>query len=165
MSFYRGDYNWEEILAKFGEDPNKIEAPEELIFADYEGGGYDGQADVLFYDQGKFWYVTASHCSCYGLEDSWSPEPYSVEALRGQVERATYGFFKDHKELILDACDRLESDLGQLAAAVSRNERRVNDIKARRLELAAEEAKLMDEMSKLGQQIQADKKKMKQLLD
>lgn len=165
MSFYRGEYSWKEILAQFEEDPSKIEEPEELIYANYDNGGYDGQADVLFYDQGKFWYVTASHCSCYGLEDSWSPEAYSFEALRGQVERATDGFFKDHKELILDACDRLESDLSQLAAAVSRNERRMNDIKARRLELVSEEAKLMDEMSKLGQQIEADKKKMKALLN
>lgn len=165
MSFYRGDYNWEEILREFGEDPSKIEAPEELIFANYDGGGYDGQADVLFYDQGRFWYVTAGHCSCYGLEDSWSPEPYSFEALRGQVERAEYGFFKDRKELILDACDRLEGDLSQLAAAVSRNERRLEAIQKRQIELEDEATKLHEEYAEISGQIEADKKKMKQLLN
>lgn len=164
MAFYRGDYDWEEILDAFSEDPSKIKEPEELIYADYDGGGYDGHADVLFYDQGKFWYVTASHCSCYGLEDSWSPEEYSFKALRGQVERANSGFFKDHKALILDACDRLEGDLSQLAAAVSRNKRRQREIQERLSQLDEEHTALTSEYDKLDAQITDDKKKMKNLL-
>ncbi len=68
------DYDWDEILGWFSEDPSKIPEPTEIIYAEYEGGGYDGRADVLFYDNGRFWYVTGSHCSCYGLEDQWDPE-------------------------------------------------------------------------------------------
>ena len=149
---YRGDYNWKEILSVFSEDPSKIEEPEELIFANYDGGGYDGYANVLFYDSGKFWYVTASHCSCYGLEDSWSPEEYSFKALRGQV---------DHKALILDACDRLEGDLSQLAAAVSRNKRRQTEIQLKLSQLDEEHTALTSEYDKLDAQITDDKKKMK----
>lgn len=108
-------YDWNEILGWFSEDPSKIEEPTEIIYAEYEDGGYDGQVWVLFYDNGKFWYVEGSHCSCYGLEDQWSPEEYAAETLAGQVERASYGFFKDQKGLIMAAIEKYQSPISVVA--------------------------------------------------
>lgn len=74
--------------------------PAQVIFADYEYENYSGSADVLFRDGDNFVYASGSHCSCYGLEGQWEPETYAPDELLGQVERAKYGFFKDHADLI-----------------------------------------------------------------
>ena len=124
-------YTWEEILSWFSEEG--IPEPTEIIYAEYDNGGYDGQAWVLFYDNGKFYYVGGSHCSCYDLSGQWSPEEYSVEALKGQVERANYGFFKDQKGLIMKSLEKFTSPIAQSAAEYAQVEtelaKAVNDKK------------------------------------
>jgi len=151
------EYDWEGILGWFYEDPSKIPEPTEIIYAEYDGGGYDGQAEVLFYDNGSFWYVYGSHCSCYGLEDQWSPEEYSIEALKGQIERSTYGFFKDQKDIIMNAIEKYESPLAQLAAEYAVVEQQLN--KARE-ELSKAEA-LVDTLDAQESEL---KSKLKELL-
>lgn len=57
-----------------GERLEGFPADEEILFASYEQGGYEGDSLVLFQRDGKFYYNSASHCSCYGLEGQWSPD-------------------------------------------------------------------------------------------
>lgn len=102
---------WEDILGWFSEDPSKHDGePDEIIYAFYDGDGYDGWAEVLFVDQGKFWFVTGSHCSCYGLEDQWSPEEFSEEYILGAIERKSHNLWKYEKE-IRDAMDRHKNSI------------------------------------------------------
>ena len=58
----------------------------EILAAEYEMDGYEGSASVLFRKDGKLFEVYVSHCSCYGLEGCWQPEPVVEAELR---ERAT----------------------------------------------------------------------------
>lgn len=55
---------------------------EKILLAWYGGGGYDGQAVVIFKKGSKLFHVYGSHCSCYGLEDQWRPEETSPQHLR-----------------------------------------------------------------------------------
>ncbi len=63
----------------------------EILFADYEVGRYDlfsffrqrldGNAVVVFRQDGKLFYVGASHCSCYDLEGQWEGDEVYEEQL------------------------------------------------------------------------------------
>lgn len=56
----------------------------QICFAEYnDPDGYSGYAMVIYYDvkQKKYFEVYGSHCSCYGLEDQWTPEELKFEAL------------------------------------------------------------------------------------
>ena len=53
----------------------------EIIVACYGVDGYDGYAMVVFFQDDKLYEVHGSHCSCYGLEDQWRPEPVVVREL------------------------------------------------------------------------------------
>lgn len=125
---YDGFADWADVQSQFSmNDPE----PQAVIWAEYDNDGYDGRAWVLYYDKGKFFYVEGGHCSCYGLEDQWNPEEYSVEALKGQVERATYGFFKDRKDIIMAAIEKYQSPLAELALELSSLEAKIADAGAR----------------------------------
>ena len=84
--------NWEKVddirkdFLDYGEWENgkRLEGfptDEEILFASYEQGGYDGDSIVLFKRNGKFYYNSAGHCSCYGLEGQWEPEEVIPEQL------------------------------------------------------------------------------------
>ena len=53
----------------------------DLLFASYSEGDYDGDAFVLYKQDGKLYEINGSHCSCYGLEDQWHPEETSWAAI------------------------------------------------------------------------------------
>lgn len=53
----------------------------EILFADYEEGCYEGNAVVVFRQDGKLFYVGASHCSCYDLEGQWEGDEVYEEQL------------------------------------------------------------------------------------
>lgn len=55
-------------------------ADEEIVYACYEAGGYEGSAIVVYQRDGKLYENNDSHCSCHGLEE-WRPEETSVAAL------------------------------------------------------------------------------------
>ena len=80
-----------------------------ILLASYTYEDYSGSAFVLFVRDGKLFEVNGGHCSCYGLEDQWSPEETSVEELRhrlkeGQLGADSYygGNFADQLSQILD---------------------------------------------------------------
>ncbi|MGE6347879.1 hypothetical protein ACQKIY_25605 [Bacillus mycoides] len=78
---------WEEgvtgadlIAHQFEEKEEHIRSLQ-ILLASYDVDGYDGEAFVLFLEDGKMYEVHGSHCSCYGLEDQWKPEEVTIEEL------------------------------------------------------------------------------------
>ena len=64
-----------------------------ILAAFYEYADYSGHAEGYYLDTAtrKFYRFGGSHCSCYGLEDSWEPEEVSVKDILvdlGHFERA-----------------------------------------------------------------------------
>lgn len=78
------DFSKDEIKRKLGE---AYPEPERVLYAEYGGGGYDGDAVVAYYDKGKFYTVEGGHGSCYGLEDQWAPEEYAPEVFLEVLDR------------------------------------------------------------------------------
>lgn len=78
---------------------NKADVCEAFSIADFDGivvagnykqESYEGSAAVLFVDDGKLFWVSGSHCSCFGLENQWSPEEVTIEQVRHIAARG-YG--------------------------------------------------------------------------
>lgn len=90
MAIYLNDWSVDDPLAALCSDfeitPDDL-AGKEILVASYTNEDYSGYAYVLLAgDDGKLYEVTGSHCSCYGLEDQWSPEETSTAALRYRLE-------------------------------------------------------------------------------
>ena len=51
---------------------------------------YEGYADVIYRVGDRFYWASGSHCSCYGLEDQWSPEEYSRDELVAALLRGRH---------------------------------------------------------------------------
>lgn len=62
-----------------------------ILFASYGYQNYSGEAWVLFEKGGELFEVNASHCSCYGLEGQFDPEPVVLEELKNRLEKGTFG--------------------------------------------------------------------------
>lgn len=62
-----------------------------ICFAVYSGGNYEGEAFILFDQNGKLYEVNGSHCSCYGLEDQWDPEEVVLAEMRNRLLNGTFG--------------------------------------------------------------------------
>lgn len=80
MDIFEGFADAADVFGQFNvsEDEQK---DVEFIYAFYNQECYEGSAFVLFVRKDKLYEVNGSHCSCFGLEDQWSPEETSVEAL------------------------------------------------------------------------------------
>jgi hypothetical protein len=63
----------------------------EILFAVYWSESYDGSAFVLYRKDGELYAVEGSHCSCYGLEDQWSPVKVTKESLVHEIEKGELG--------------------------------------------------------------------------
>jgi len=61
--------------------PADMAKADEVLFASYGGAMYEGDAVVLFQRDGKLYEVHGGHCSCYGLEDQWTPAEVTWPAL------------------------------------------------------------------------------------
>jgi hypothetical protein len=71
------EYPWAKEAA-----PQDFPTDEQIVFASYGGGSYDGDAMVVYERDGALYEVNGGHCSCYGLEGQWKPDETSREALR-----------------------------------------------------------------------------------
>lgn len=100
--YNKGFSSWESVIEEFhgtvyGNDLDKRKVaelypkPEIVLYAEYGGGSYDGDAVVVYFDKGKFYTVEGGHCSCYGLEDQWNPEEYDPETFLAALERKIEG--------------------------------------------------------------------------
>jgi hypothetical protein len=85
MNMYYGDFqSWHDVCREFQVE---VPEPDEVLLALYDQPAYEGYADVIYRVGDRYFWVTASHCSCYGLEGQWEPEEYSRDLLRGALER------------------------------------------------------------------------------
>lgn len=77
------NYGWDYETNTSREGNPDIGDNVEILIADYTYEDYYGSAWVLFRDtnNGKLYEVHGSHCSCYGLEDQWSPEEANIDAV------------------------------------------------------------------------------------
>ncbi len=111
MEKYLGLFeNIDNMRAEFGvKDGDLFPTDDEVIVAAYEYEDYSGDAIVLFRRDGKFYEVNGGHCSCYGLEDQWSPEETSIEAIRMRRDQWSL----DGVQAVIDAYfAALEADRG-----------------------------------------------------
>lgn len=110
------DSSWRYGEAKIENTPRNVfdefNVPEnerqdvEILLAVYECPPYEGSAFVLFKKYGKLYEVNGSHCSCYGLENQWSPEETSIEALKIRNMNVYYG--EEFQKLFVDYILELE---------------------------------------------------------
>jgi hypothetical protein len=85
---YEGSFSsWEDVCFYFDE---AISEPDQVIFAVYDQEMYEGYADVIYRVGDRFYWASGSHCSCYGLEDQWSPEEYSLDELVAALLRGRH---------------------------------------------------------------------------
>lgn len=103
MRYFGGFDNVESVRSNFssyGDDYAKIDDVElqdsEVLFASYGGGGYEGEAIVIFYRDGKMFEAHGSHCSCNGLEGQWSPEEVSIEHLEHRIANGNLEYFREN---------------------------------------------------------------------
>lgn len=59
-----------------------------MLWAEYDNGGYEGSAIVIYRQGDKVFEVSGGHCSCYGLEDQWAPEEYDIPTYLAFVDRS-----------------------------------------------------------------------------
>lgn len=99
LGWFQENGPWNVETRSYGENILPVVEPDAvLITAEYESGGYEGDAYVLFKSGNQYYEVHGSHCSCYGLEGMWSPEVTTEEALRHRVEKgSSYGAFNSCK--------------------------------------------------------------------
>lgn len=93
MSVYHNDFSsWEDVAnayagTRWGSSSEQeatltaIPEPEEVLFADYTYEDYTGDSTVIYRNGDRYFMVSGSHCSCYGLEGQWEPEEYTKEEL------------------------------------------------------------------------------------
>lgn len=60
-----------------------------VVFAAYDTPDYDGYAEVVYVQGGKFYMASGSHCSCYGLEGQWDPIEMPIDGLRKIIGEGT----------------------------------------------------------------------------
>lgn len=85
----------EDLFDQFNTPHNEREGVK-IIAAYYS---YEGIAWVLFDKDGELYEVNGAHCSCYGLEDQWSPENVPIEALRHRIQEGTICYGVDNSEI------------------------------------------------------------------
>jgi len=85
-----------------------------IIYAVYDNENYSGEATVIFVENGKFYHVHASHCSCYGLEGNgeslWIPEEMPIKVLMRMVQEGNGAVMHQHRDALAKALE-IVSDL------------------------------------------------------
>lgn len=65
----------------------------EILFANYIYEDYTGQACVIFKKDDKLFELSASHCSCYGLEDQWEDDNIKELSYDEVVKKINAGYY------------------------------------------------------------------------
>ena len=81
MNKYFGDFNSLDDVKREFREPNLDVTDDDILYAEYETGNWEGSAVVIFTKGDVLYEVHGSHCSCYGLEGQWSPELTSLAAI------------------------------------------------------------------------------------
>lgn len=68
---WNADRGYNSVVSNFRTD----DTPEpEFVYAVYSTPAYEGCANIVYRQNGKWFHASGSHCSCYGLEGQWEPE-------------------------------------------------------------------------------------------
>ena len=102
--------SWEDVARQFSID---MPEPEEVLLAIYEIDSYDGEAMVVYRQGNNYFLASGNHCSCFGLENQWSPEEYDLETFKKVVERWAEGSrgsltARFAKDLMADLATRID---------------------------------------------------------
>lgn len=101
MEVYQGSFgSWSDVCREFQE---LVDLPDEVLLAVYDTPAYEGYATVIYRQGDRYYWVSGSHCSCYGLEDQWSPEQYSAEQLVEALLRGDHFFWYENSDALRDA--------------------------------------------------------------
>lgn len=93
--------NMKDLMKDFEIEIEEVEDIDEMLFAWYGYGDYEGSAFVLFRKGDKLYEVNGSHCSCYGLEDQWKPEETLKESLLLRYEKGSFYIYSNEIKEIL----------------------------------------------------------------
>lgn len=80
MKYFENFKSVDDVIDQFSIGADDIKS-NEILFAYYGYGSYEGGATVLFQRNGKLYEVSGGHCSCNGLEGQWSPEEVTWDQL------------------------------------------------------------------------------------
>ena len=81
---------WEEKKISMDKAIKRFEN-KNILFASYGQDNYQGDAWVLFEENGKLFEVNGSHCSCFGLEGQWEEEEVVLSELENRLTKGTFG--------------------------------------------------------------------------
>jgi len=87
---YANEKYWAEKVGLMRDAEKRYEGIN-ILFASYGTGNYEGDAFVLYEQEGKLYEVNGSHCSCYGLEGQWEGELTTLESLSYRLTEGTLG--------------------------------------------------------------------------
>jgi len=59
----------------------------DVVVGTYDWGNWEGYAWLCFRRAGRWYVVSAGHCSCNGLEGMWSPEETTLALIRAELGR------------------------------------------------------------------------------
>lgn len=104
MKYFGNFYDRDDVGKNFADDPydktvtfpQEFPTEEEILFASYGGAAYEGDALVLFEKGGQLFEVHGAHCSCFGLEGQWQPEPTTWDALALRPRTGSWPVLSDH---------------------------------------------------------------------
>jgi len=104
---YFGEWEGLEGKAQMEKDFAIEPLPEEteIMFALYHDPyGYSGEAFVIGREKGVLFFIEGAHCSCYGLEGQWSPDPTTAATLRHMNAQGTqFQYLSDDARAALSA--------------------------------------------------------------
>lgn len=104
---FHNDFNCaEDVFRNFNVSDDEQQGVH-FLYANYTYEDYSGAAGVIFVKNGKFFLVTGSHCSCYGLEDQWSPEEITLLEMRHYASNRAAPYGVDFQGLV-GILERLE---------------------------------------------------------
>src|SRR5579872_4317135 len=74
MNIFIGSFNnIEDVVKEFAGTSQQDLDGATVYLAWYGHGDWCGAAEVIYERDGRLYWVSGSHCSCTGLEESWSP--------------------------------------------------------------------------------------------
>lgn len=95
-SWFESDYDCNTQRWAKKTPPETFPTENELLFASYGGGSYEGDAIMIWRRDGNLYEAHGSHCSCYGLENQFDAEETTVAALAMRTDFCSY--LSDHGE-------------------------------------------------------------------
>jgi len=112
--WFSRNYNYETSEYGSAVYPRAFPQEDELLFASYGGGSYEGDATMIWKRDGKLYECHGSHCSCYGLEGQFEAEETNVGTLAAKGKKdpdSYYYFLSDHDQEAYDAYWKMVSEL------------------------------------------------------